>query len=214
MSNHVILYSNGIADFRWTHSVDAQTGKPISISVRNQHLADVLSSLTVYGPVTVSAPPTYSPANPQKRLSFDTADVMASLAERLSGAKLEVTTPTNEFSGTLVGLQSEQRAAENRFYTIQLWLISTAEGVHRVPFPEIIRFRFTDAEIQHELELALQRNVDRIKPDSTTVELKLTADQDSEATVQYTVPCAAWKISYRILAFDDETVYITARPFG
>ena len=204
MANHVVLYSNGIADFRWSHLVDAESGKSISIPVRKEYLADILSSLTVYGNVSIPKPPSFQPSDQQRKcLDFDAENVMASLASRLSGAEVDVTTPTNQFSGTLIGLQTEQRAAENRFYNVQLWLVGTSDGIHRVPFPEIISFRFTDSTIQSELDWALACNVNRMKPTSTVVELELAAEQTCEATVQYTVPCAAWKISYRLLIEDE-----------
>lgn len=56
-----------------------------------------------------------------------------------------------------------------------------------------------DDDVQTEIDKALQRNYQRIKPNSTFVELVLSAaDDKAEAIVQYTIPAAAWKISYRL----------------
>ncbi|MEM7455025.1 MAG: hypothetical protein AAF456_11805, partial [Planctomycetota bacterium] len=61
-------------------------------------------------------------------------------------------------------------------------------------------FEFPDAEVQNEIEKALSRQLRAIKPNSTFVDLELkTTVTKANAIVQYTIPAAAWKISYRLI---------------
>jgi hypothetical protein len=58
---------------------------------------------------------------------------------------------------------------------------------------------FTEADIKAEIAKALLQKRQQIKPDSTFVNLLLTAtDRNTNAVVQYTVPTAAWVINYRL----------------
>lgn len=200
MTNHAIIYSNGIADFRWEHVVEKGTTKTVNIPVRKEFLADVLCSLTIYGDVRLETQPTYRPNDNQRRiLGFSTDNVMQSLAVVLSGAEISVELKAETVEGKLVGYQQEERASEHRPMSVSIWLVSTKSGIRRIPFSEVQSFQLSDPAIQTEVELALSNNVEQLKPNSTAVTLELSADETAEAVVQYTVPSAAWKISYRII---------------
>lgn len=199
MPNHVIIYSNGIADFRWQHELTANETKTITIPVRAEYLSDILCSLTVYGEVQWSSPPVYRPTDNQRRiLDLDNQNVMTSIATQLSGAQVSIALASETITGKLLGFQSEEKPADRRPLNIQVWLVVTDSGLRRVPIPEIQSFQFLDPAIQAEIELAMVNNIDQMKPNSTSISLGLTAENATQATVQYTVPSAAWKTSYRI----------------
>lgn len=204
MPNHVIIYSNGIADFRWDHELAANETKTISIPVRAKYLSDILCSLTVYGEVTLSTPPVYRPTDNQRRiLEIDNQNVMTSIATELSGAEVSITLASETITGKLLGFQSEEKPADQRPLNIHVWLVVTASGLRRVPIPEIQSFQFLDPAINAEIDLAMTNNIDQMKPNSTSICLELSAEKQTQATVQYTVPSAAWKTSYRILVDAD-----------
>ena len=59
----VTLFSNGMADFVRTLVLRPGESQRVSIPVRKQHVADVLASVNFYGPVRLTKPLSYRPAN-------------------------------------------------------------------------------------------------------------------------------------------------------
>src|SRR5690348_7380569 len=104
MSNHnrVTIFSNGIADFRRVFTLAKDEPREVSLDVKKQHVADVLASLNVYGPVSLPSPPNFSPASEnQGRLTLDPNSVLENLAVQLSGAKVRLVRPAGTVIGTL-----------------------------------------------------------------------------------------------------------------
>jgi hypothetical protein len=198
--NRVVIYSNGIADFQRGYEVSAESQLRISIPVRQDHLADVLASFNVYGGVTLESPPTFRPSNElEGNLSIDPQRVLEDLATTLSGARVRVERPSGAAEGALVGLHQESEATAGEPIEAASLVVLTAEGLRRFPLREIHSLKFLDEDVQAEIDKALQRSYQRIKPNSTFVELVLsTTEQKTDAVVQYTIPAAAWKISYRL----------------
>ncbi len=203
--NHVVIFSNGIADFQRAYIVRKGAPTEISIPVKTHHVADVLASLNAYGAVALKSPPSFRPSNESAgSLNIDPQRVVEGLATTLSGSKIEIQRASGVVSGRLVGLHSEPEATAGEPIERRFLVVLTAEGFQKVPLAELQKLRFQDQAVQTEIEKALQRNFQQIKPGSTFVELALTTDvEETQATVQYTVPAAAWKISYRLRQQED-----------
>ena len=89
--NSVTLYSNGTAVIRREYAFNDQQPQRISIPVRKSDLDDVISSLSVFGDVTITEPPTYTPTNAQETtLTLNPASVLKDLATKLAGAAVEI----------------------------------------------------------------------------------------------------------------------------
>lgn len=197
--NRVVIYSNGIADFQRCYEVGAGSPQRISIPVRRDHLADVLASFNVYGDVKLDSPPTFRPSNElEGNISIDPQRVLEDLAAGLSGARVRVERATGSVEGVLVGLHQEDEGTAGEPIHLKSLVVLTTDGLRRSPLREIQSLRFLDEDVQAEIDKALERNYQRIKPNSTFVELVLSAAEKTEAVVQYTIPAAAWKISYRL----------------
>lgn len=198
--NFATIFSNGIADFRRSYAVTRDEPAEISIPVRKDHIGDVLASLNIYGPVSLKSPPSFRPANEAAgSLSFDPQRVIEDLAKNLSGAKVTITRASGNIDGTLVGLHSEPEATDGEPIEPKFLVLLTEDGLMRIPLREVSRLKFLDDDVQKELDKALERNAQRIKPHSTFVTLAVETEQDNaEAVLQYTLPAAAWKISYRL----------------
>lgn len=198
--NHVTIFSNGIADFRRNYAVSANETKEISIPVKTDDVADVLASLNVYGPVTLKAPPSFRPANEDdSNLSIDPENVLRQLGTRLSGSQVHLEKASGRVEGTLVGLHTEQEATGGERVSVSYLVVLTEDGFTKMPLRELQRMRFADEEVRTEIEKALKRNFQEIKPRSTFITLSVTTeDPEAEALLQYTLPAAAWKISYRL----------------
>ena len=198
--NRVVIYSNGIADFQRCYEVDSEAPKRISVPVRQDHLADVLASFNVYGNVKLESPPTFRPSNElEGNISINPEKVLEDFATSLSGAKVRVERAGGAVEGTLVGLHQEEEATTGEPIHPKSLIVLTDDGLRRCLLREIQSLNFLDEEVLKEIDKALQRNYQRIKPNSTFVELILsTTEEKAEAVLQYTIPAAAWKISYRL----------------
>jgi hypothetical protein len=198
--NRVVIYSNGIADFQRCFEVGTDAPQQISIPVRQDHLADVLASFNVYGNVKLESPPTFRPSNElEGNITIDPENVLEDLATNLSGARIRVERAGGTVEGTLVGLHQEEEATTGEPIHPKSIIVLGEDGLRRFVLREIQSFKFLDEDVQKEIDKALQRNYQRIKPNSTFVELVLSAtNEKAEAVVQYTIPAAAWKISYRL----------------
>ncbi|QDU98103.1 hypothetical protein [Lignipirellula cremea] len=198
--NRIVIYSNGIADYQRSYTIAADTSQPITIPVRQDHLADLLASFNVYGDVRLKTPPTFRPANElEGNLRLNPASVYEDLATRLSGARVYVEKAGKDLEGVLLGLHEESEAGPGEPIQTKSLVVLTDDGLRRCPLREIRSWRFLDEEVQKEIDKALQRNYQRIKPKSSFVEFVLQAGAAAaEAVVQYALPAAAWKISYRL----------------
>lgn len=206
--NRVVIYSNGIADFQRSYQVESAAPLKISIPVRQDHLADVLGSFNVYGNVKLESPPTFRPSNElEGNITINPKQVLEDLATNLSGAQVRVERAGGPIEGTLIGLHQEEEATPGEPIHPKSLIVLSDGGLRRCVLREIQSLQFLDDDVQQEIDKALQRNYQRIKPNSTFVELVLSAQQkQTEAVVQYTIPAAAWKISYRLrMTADRET---------
>lgn len=204
--NRAVIFSNGIADFHRSYIVRQQQPTEISIPVRKDHVADVLASLNVYGQVALKSPPSFRPSNEYEgALAIDSQDVVNSLVTRLSGARVEVERASDTVAGTLLGRHSEQEATGGDRIHPKFVVVLTNDGLQKIPFREVQRLKFLDEDVQNEIDKTLRRNFQHIKPHSTFVELALSTEQtETEAIIQYTIPAAAWKISYRLRQNEDQ----------
>ena len=207
--NRATIYSNGIAELHRVYSVSNKGEARISIPVRQAHLADVLASLTISGDVKIDSPPSYQPANiDESNLRIDTANSLISLASQLAGANVTILQNETEHTGRLIGHQDQEIVTKQGEAAREKYLVVMVDcAIRRIPLREINSIQFTDPVIQAEIDKALSRRLRDIKPNSTFVDFGLsTTKKSTEAIVQYTIPAAAWKISYRIILLDDNKI--------
>lgn len=209
MTNSVTVFSNGIADFVRKYPIKKSEKLQISIPVKKDNVADVLASLNVFGDVKLDSPASFSPSNSGEsgELFIDTDNVVVDLATKLSGSKVAISLQLGDkpTRGTLMGVHNQEYISDgekvSEYYII---LMDETSSICRFPLDEIQSIKFLEEAIQSEVNKALQKNLQAVKPNSKFVDLTLTSTQDTEATIQYSVPVAAWKISYRLVRENDE----------
>lgn len=196
--NYLVNYSNGLAQI--TRSYPALTEQQrVSIPIRKAHLADALATLSVFGPVTITEPPSFQ-LDKAGTLTFDTSNVNRDLATKLSGAKVELQERGGQaIKGRLVGIQ--QRTEVVRDNTVETYSVQVFEegGTFRqLPEANIASFRFLDDAVNAEINAALDRSFRSIKPDSTYVDVSVAPDGEGSWYVQYVVPTSAWQSVYTL----------------
>lgn len=204
LTNHVTLYSNGIGHFRRIYDVPLE-GKAISIPFKSNDIADVLASLSVFGNVKFDSPPSFTPNNSNTpALKIDRANSLKSMLKGLSGSQIKFNHGNILVEGTLVGLDSSTiQGTDGTSYLIENVVVLTNSGLSSTDLRYISNVEFTEEAVRAEISKALQENFQQIKPDSTFINLKLSAldtngGKDELAVVQYTNPVAAWKMRYSI----------------
>ena len=126
--NQATIYSNGIAELRRTYSVEKGKSTKVSIPVRQEHLADVLASLTIRGEVKLESPPSFQPANVQDgNLRIDSTDTLLGLLQQLTGAQVEVRSGSDQMTGQVVGIQEQKTSQGGEAYS-QVYVIIHSAG--------------------------------------------------------------------------------------
>lgn len=202
-TNTVTLFSNGIGHFRRVYSVGKEPAK-LSIPFKSDCIGDVAASLQVFGKVRLDSPPSFTPANSNATsLEIDQSGAFISLLQQLSGASVKLKSRGNpgHEDYTLVGIDGEQRYTTSGIVAEQYVILMNKQGeITRLQFASIEDLKFNEDSVRTEIEKALKTNFQKIKPDSTLLDISLTAlDGDTEAIVQYTIPVAAWKMRYSLV---------------
>ncbi|RDJ35221.1 MAG: DUF4139 domain-containing protein [Crenarchaeota archaeon] len=199
--NEITIFSNGIASKSSSYDLEAGKKLKITLPVKKDHLGDVLASLNVFGDVDMVSFPTF-PQESEGVLTLDSNNVFSDMGEKLSGVPVTLyfTDNRDPDSGTIIGTDI---AVVNEKTTVGALVLLTAAGIrsYNLSGPGSIKtITIQDKEIKKEVERALNRNLQNIKPNSTVVEFELANKKELRATalVQYSVPAAAWKISYRL----------------
>lgn len=197
--NSVKLYSNGTAVISRDYPLSEKETK-ISIPVKKSDLDDVVASLSVFGNVSLPVPPSYTPVNANATpLQIDPASATRDLATKLAGSDVAVEVGGKSVTGKLVGIQTYQVETNNTVIDKFRLVVLTDRGVCNFDESEVTALKFTDASVQAEIDKALQRSFQAIKPDSSFIDLTIVPNEgEKSATVVYAIPVAAWKIRYQL----------------
>ena len=207
--NRATIYSNGIADFQRKFTVTNKKPTTIMLPVNQDHLGDVLASLSIMGDVKLESPPTFQPANvDDTSLSISSDHAYLSLVKQLVGCSVVITNiEKKKQSGTLAGIHWQQVAVRDEAVKEYYLVLHRNGSLERIPFSDVANIKFDDEFVQAEIKKALGARLRNIKPNSSFVEFTVSTESSStDAIIQYTVPAAAWKITYRLILMEDHSV--------
>ena len=169
--NDITLFSNGIGHFRRYFTI--KDPQKISIPFKRDHIGDVAASLQVFGEVKLDSPPSFTPMNAGKTaLSINRSEALLSLLKNLSGA--EITIGSNGLIYTLVGVDRIQLPtmiddSEEAYRDVVV--VSTPEGVQHFQISNLSTINFVNEPVRSEIHKAPNKNYEKIKPDSTFLDL-------------------------------------------
>jgi hypothetical protein len=209
LSNHVTIFSNGMGHFRRNIEVAAGVVTKLSIPFKRENIADALESLTVFGHVRYSVPPSYNPTNTNDTtLVVDPEDVTNSLLGSLSGAKFSyrfIRDPDTEvawYTSTLMGLETVNISnVTGQIEPVTFVSVMNEDYVtDRILLDDILQYRFEESGVRSEIVKAVKKNFQKIKPNSTFIDLELVTktDKTETAMVSYKIPVSCWKLRYNI----------------
>jgi hypothetical protein len=203
MMNRICLYSNGLGVFAREYTLEKGEPLKIALPVPTQTLDEAIASIGVFGDVTLSEPPNFAPVNrTQRGIELDANDVVKSVARTLRGATVEVVSEGKTLRGKLAGLQEfKEQSAQVIHSRFRIVLFEESGAMRTLSSEAITSLKFTDSTVQAEIDKALQRAFEQVKPDSSFINLTLTPNSHdaTDAVVQYALAnMGAWKIGYRL----------------
>ena len=207
--NRVTIFSNGIADFSRVYQTTGEQ-QALELAVNKDHIGDILASLIISGPVKLTVPPCFTPANEQTgKLTLSPDNVFQDIFTKLRGAEVEITPSSGEtLKGRIWGLDSEEVPSAGQRTNRYFGQVLTAGGLQRVLQETVKTIKFPQESVQSEVDKALNRTFQTIRPQSTTVKLEVTSEKEGQDFfLHYTVPAAAWKMTYRLRTTGDGILF-------
>ncbi len=207
--NRVTIFSNGIADFSRVYQTTGEQ-QALELPVNKDHIGDILASLIISGPVNLTVPPCFTPANEQTgKLTLSPDNVFQDIFTKLRGAEVEITPSSGEtLKGRIWGLDSEEVASGGQKTNRYFGQVLTEGGLQRILQETVKAITFSQESVQSEVDKALDRAFQTIRPQSTTVKLEVTSEKEGQDFfLHYTVPAAAWKMTYRLRTTGDGILF-------
>ena len=175
--NRVTLFSNGMVDFCRTLNVGNRDKFKISLPVKTSQVGDVLASLNVFGDVEIVDFPSFSPTSSEKELKISVENSLEDTLKTFSGAEVEIHQYDNSIIiGKIIGVESRNEfsfeAKEKK--EVKYVIILTSDNFLRdFPIGGFSKIRLLDETSNSLLTKALERNYQKIKPESTFVNLSV-----------------------------------------
>lgn len=203
-NDSVFIYRNGIADFLKHVKVDGSSPKHISIQVKNDdeksHVGDVLSSLTCFGNVKLTKPPTF--IQESSLVKIDPMDAFVSIVKQFAGTKVVVNLDKHVVKGILAGLTEVQEVSIDGSVIMHKYIniFDEEAGMSGYNVLDIVSFNFLEESDKKIYKNALLKNYKKGLNESIPVEFTLESNsgQDEDAVVQYALTVAPWNMSYRL----------------
>lgn len=198
--DRAILYSSGVAEFDRGIEVPGDGTRRVAVRVRQNELADLLASFEVRGPVRYASPPTWDGSGQPPTLTIDPHTALPSLLVQLVGAEMELGVGGSTHRGEMIGVHEESRGGAGDPWQERFVSLLVDGSIERLPLADVTGFRLLDETLQKDLDRALRNRLENLRPSSKTMRFELASTDGASqiARMRYTIPAAAWKISYRL----------------
>ncbi len=198
---HVILSSSGLALYGHEGKVKGETN--LELPVRLDRVDDLLKSLIVIQPPggrleSVSLPGRKPLSRIFRDLPFDREDISdyPALLNALRGASISI--DDGFITGRLMGANKEALETEEGIITRHRINVSTEEGIKTALLEEVTSLKFTENEMQSQLEKALESVFQNRVQDQRTLKIKTSGPERSVELV-YIHDAPLWKSAYRLV---------------
>lgn len=218
MSHKITIFSTGMSDIYREYKIKPGEKQTVKLVVNKTSLGDLLASLRIGGKIRQVAPPSY-PSSQKSSLQINASDVRGSLFKKLSGSRMRIAASgESEIQGRLVGIDSiKTMVGEITISDKRVTIMSDSGEMISRDISDITSYSFLEDRVNSEIKKALDDNFEAIKSGSVYVTLSVESttkateenkDQEETFYIQYMVPAAPWKSSYRIVQLPDKTARI------
>ncbi len=208
----VNLFTSGVGYFQHDGTIEGDA--EITLTFSTEDVNDLLKSLVLqdFDGGTVEAV-TYPSQDPLARIlgsfSLNIADnpSLAELMNRARGAQVNVEGELVA-SGTISGVEYRTRRTETGTEQEAILNLLTADGLRQIPFAGMRSIRFTDGELQRELESALAVIAENRREDRKSITIRFSGTGERRVRIGYVRAVPVWKTSYRVVLGADGTAQL------
>jgi hypothetical protein len=206
----VVMSTAGLAQF--THAGKVSSGTTVDLTVRLDQVDDLLKSLTIFdeqGSIGAVSLPGKAPlAELFRDLPFspDALNSLPDLLNAMVGADVDIDGAVNA-SGRLLRVTEQIVTLPNNGgqTTRHRLTLMTETGMMQAVLEELSSVRFTDPEIQAQLEKALVGVAANRAKDRRKLSINLLGSSSRTAGFSYVVAAPVWKTAYRLVLPKTET---------
>jgi hypothetical protein len=201
----VVLFSSGVGYFE--HHGTVHGDGSTELRFKTDQINDVLKSLVLQdrdgGRVTTVTYPSQAPLS--KTLRSFQVDItnnpsLADLLNQLRGARVTVQVATERVSGTILGVESRQKATTaGEPIVVPTLDLLTGATIRAVELPSVTSLSLDDPQLEAELTKALSALAQARDQDKKPVTIDFTGTGTRRVRVGYVVEAPVWKTSYRLL---------------
>ena len=202
----VTLYTSGVGYFERTGAVSGDATETLSFPV--EQVNDVLKSLVLldYGGGGIQ-PVTYGAQDPLTKqlmaFSIDLSDSpdMASLLNRMRGAKVSVRIGATEYTGVVVGVEQHTVGLPNNGGTgkEQTLNILGEDGLHAIKLSDITGLKIVDPKLDRELRESLATIAEGRDTTKRPIRLAFHGAGRRSVLVGYLTEAPLWQSTYRLV---------------
>jgi hypothetical protein len=197
------LLSSGVGYFEHSGTLTGKAEIPLPFDTAAVN--DALKSLVVNDPSSVSPSVRYASENTLYRtlkslkIDLSGAPGIAGILNGLKGAELEISAPL-AISGRIIGVEyRDQNISPNGEIAQEAWLsLFTSGGIRAVAVKDIASFRFTDEQINDDLNRALDLIMASRDEEARNLLVTLDGAGSRNVSLSYVIPAPVWKVSYRL----------------
>ena len=205
----VVLSTAGLAQF--THSGDVAAGATVDLPVRLDQVDDLLKSLTIFdqeGAIGAVSLPGQTPLVELFRdLPFgeEALQSLPALLNALVGSEIEIEGPLPPARGRLLRVVQEVvNSPDNATTTRNRLVLMTNSGIVQAILEELSAVRFTDMQIQAQIDGALAGLAQNRAKDRRTLAIRLLGKTTRPVGFSYVVAAPVWKTAYRLVLPQDD----------
>ncbi|MGD1277958.1 MAG: hypothetical protein ABR964_12145 [Tepidisphaeraceae bacterium] len=205
----VVLFSSGVGYFQHAGSVDGDAVTTLQFSAKQ--INDVLKSLVLQDMGGSVSAVTYASQDPLgKTLKSFQVDVTSNpsldqLLNQLRGARVSLSLPSEQISGTILGVEKRTKpAGSNKTYDVPVLNIVTDAGIRSLELPDVRDVRLDDPVLQAELSKALAALAASRDQDKKPVTIHFSGKGQRQVLIGYVVETPVWKTSYRLVLGDKD----------
>jgi hypothetical protein len=203
----VVLFSSGVGYFE--HAGTVHGASSTELRFKTSQINDILKSVVLQdqdgGKIGAITYPSQDPlAKTLKSFQVDITQnpSLAQLLNQLRGAHVTIQAQAEHLSGTILGVETRQRASEKGDAAVPTLNLLTGATIRSVDLQSISNLSLDDPQLQDELTKALAALVQARDQDKKPVTINFSGTGDRRVRLGYVVETPVWKTSYRLLLED------------
>jgi len=203
--SRLTLFSSGVGFFEHQGSIAGT--EEITLPFHIDAVNDALKSLVINDPAG-SSTVFYPSEETQEGIVLNQSinlegSSIQSMLQSLKGAEIEVFIP-DSVKGRIIFTERRTLEAGNSNIHKDFLSISTRNGIKTICIDDISHFTFNDPKINEDLFRALDLALKSHDKKTRSLTIKLSGNKKRKVSLNYVIPAAVWKVSYRLNLSNDK----------